>query len=240
MRLSYYFLVLSALSLSMGCAAAQEIPETLPKVLQHSDPIYPPIARTAHIQGEVLVKVITDGESVLTAEAEAGNPLLRKSAEDNIRTWKFAAHVPGTFHVTFRYRFLSGNQEVAFLNSPGTVEITATVPTVIIDYADVGLGDWRVQLKSGHGKFWEMLSLYYTGPDGEWLGGRTKCSKVECDEIDHGYIKDGLVGFTITLAQPDGQRTRTFLVGRVTGNTIVGTFVDDSGVKGEWTAVRER
>jgi hypothetical protein len=45
-----------------------------------------------------------------------------------------------------------------------------------------------------------MLSLYYTGSDREWLGGRTKCSKVECDEIDHGYIKDGLIGFTIRLA----------------------------------------
>ena len=82
--------------------------------------------------------------------------------------------------------------------------------------------------------------MYSGPPDGIWLGGHVKCPNDECDEIDHGYIKNGLIGFTITLAQPDGQRTRTFLVGKMTGDKIVGTFVDDSGVRGDWTAIREQ
>jgi hypothetical protein len=241
MRFSHYLLVLSALLLVVGSTEAQEALETLPKVLEHGEPYYPPIARTAHIVGEVRVKITTDGESVVTAEAESGSPLLRKAAEDNTRTWKFAPHTPGTFHVLFRYRFIVGNQEVEFLHSPGTVEIVATPPTVIVDYADIDLGEWRAELKSVHGKSSETFSLYYTGPpDGVWLGGRTRCPKDECDEIDHGYIKNGLIGFTIELTHPDGQRTTTFLVGKITGDKIVGSFVDDSGVRGEWKAMREK
>jgi hypothetical protein len=240
MRLPGYILVLSALLLLVGDSAAQESSETLPKVLRHNEPIYPPIARTAHIEGEVHVKLTTDGESVLAAEAETGPPLLHKAAEDNVRTWKFVPHAPGTFHVAFRFKLMSGDQNVVFLQSPATVDVVATPAPMSIYYADIGLGDWRAHLKSAHGKSSEVFSLYYTGPDAEWLEGRTKCPKDECDEIDHGYIKDGLIGFTIKLAQPDGKRTTTFLVGRMTGDKIVSTFVDDSGVKGEWVAVRNR
>jgi Gram-negative bacterial TonB protein C-terminal len=240
MRLSLYLSVLWTLLPPLGVAAAQENPVPLPSVIHHSDPTYPPIARTAHIEGEVVVKITTDGESVRTAEAETGNPLLRKPAEENARTWKFVPHAAGTFRVVFRYKLISGDQEVEFLHSPGTVEIAAEVPPMTILYGDTGLGDWRVQLKSAHGKFSESFSLYYTGQQGEWLDGRVKCGKDDCDELDQGYIKDGLIGFTITLTQPDGKRTRAFWAGKMTGDKIVGTFVDDSGVRGEWTAIRER
>jgi hypothetical protein len=131
MRLCLYLSVLWTLLPPLGVAAAQENPVPLPGVIRHSDPTYPPIARTAHIEGEVVVKITTDGESVRTAEAETGNPLLRKPAEENARTWKF-------------------------------------------------------------------------------------------------------------VPQPDGKRTRAFWAGKMTGDKIVGTFVDDSGVRGEWTAIRER
>jgi hypothetical protein len=94
------------------------------------------------------VKITTDGESVRTAEAETGNPLLRKTAEDNARTWKLVRHAAGTFRVAFRYKLISGNPEVEFLHTPGTVEIAATVPPMTMLHADGGLGDWRVQLKS--------------------------------------------------------------------------------------------
>jgi hypothetical protein len=239
MRLPHVILVMSVLTVSVTDSRAQESPEVLPQVISHSEPIYPPIARTAHIEGEVSVKITTNGESVLTAEAEAGSPLLRKAAEDNTRTWKFSPHAPGTFYVTFRYRIMQGNQEVEFLHSPATVEIATTPPPVDIYYGEISLGNWKAQLKSVHGKFSEIFSLYYSGPPDEvWLGGRTKCPKEECDDIDRGFIENEMIGFTIKLTHPDGQRTKTFLVGKMTGNKIVGTFVDDSGVRGEWTAVR--
>lgn len=43
---------------------------------------------------------------------------------------------------------------------------------------------------------------------------------------------------TITLTQPDGKHVKTFLIGKMNGNHIVGTFVDDTGTKGEWSAIR--
>ena len=135
MRIPYIILVLSVLLASVPRIVAQEVPDVLPKVVQHSEPIYPPLARQTRIQGEVRVKVTTDGESVRTAEAEAGPPLLRGAAEDNVRTWKFVTHTPGSFHVTFRYKLMSGNEVVEFLESPAIVEILIAPQEVIIEYA---------------------------------------------------------------------------------------------------------
>src|SRR5882762_10235631 len=109
MRIRQAILVLSVLPVFVLSATAQKSPEALPKVVQHTEPMYPPLARQTRIQGEVRVKVTTDGESVRDAEAETGHPLLRKAAEDNTRTWKFATHNPGIFHVAFRYKLSSGN-----------------------------------------------------------------------------------------------------------------------------------
>jgi hypothetical protein len=55
-----------------GATSAQECSEALPKVIQHPEPSYPPIARTAHVTGEVRLKITTDGDSVSAAETEEG------------------------------------------------------------------------------------------------------------------------------------------------------------------------
>src|SRR2546422_10228245 len=111
-------LMLSALLAAMPSALAQQSTEVLPKVVQHTEPIYPPLARQARIQGEVSVKVTTDGESAREAVAQTGHPLLRKAAEDNVKTWKFASHTPSTFNVTFRYKLMESSVEVEFLELP--------------------------------------------------------------------------------------------------------------------------
>jgi Gram-negative bacterial TonB protein C-terminal len=238
MRIPSGIFVLSALLASVPGTVAQEVPDALPKVVQHSEPIYPPLARQTRIQGDVLVKITTDGESVRAAEAEAGHPLLRGAAEDNVKTWKFVAHAPGTFHVTFRYKLLSGKVDVEFLESPAIVEIEAAPPEMIIDYAWLSLGTWKAQLKSAHGEFSEVFKLRYSGPKGEWLDGSAKGSKGESEEIGFGHKEGSFLVFTLRLRQPDGQRVKTFLIGKMTVNEIVGTFVDDAGITGEWTAAR--
>lgn len=237
MRILSGILVLSVLLASMPGVVAQEVPNVLPKVIQHSEPIYPPLARQTRIQGEVRVKVTTDGESVLAAEAEAGHPLLRGAAEDNVKSWKFVAHTPGTFHVTFRYKLLSGNVDVEFLESPAIVAIEAAPPEKIIDYAWVSLGTWKAQLKSAHGEISQVLKLRYSGPKGEWLDGNVIGSKGESEELDFGHKEGNLLAFTLRLRQPDGQRVKTFFGGKMQKHEIVGSFVDDSGITGEWTAV---
>jgi|SRR5580704_13266050 TonB family protein len=238
MRIPSGILVLSALLASAQGSVAQELPDTLPKVVQHSEPIYPPLARQTRIQGDVRVKITTDGESVRTAEAEAGHPLLRVAAEDNIKTWKFVAHTPGTFQVTFRYKLFSGKVDVAFLESPAIVEIEAVPPEISIYYGWASLGTWKAQLKSAHGEFSEVLKLVYSGPKGEWLGGNAKGPKGESEEIDFGHKEGNLLAFTMRLRQPDGQYVKTFFIGKMKVNEIVGTFVDDAGITGEWKAVR--
>jgi TonB family protein len=238
MRIPSGILVLSALLASAQGTVTQELPDALPKVVQHSEPIYPPLARQTRIQGDVRVKITTDGESVRTAEAEAGHPLLRGAAEDNIRTWRFVAHTPGTFHVTFRYKLLSTKVDVEFLESPAIVEIEAAPPEMIIDYAWLSLGTWKAQLKSAHGELSEVFTLKYSGPKGEWLDGNAKGPKGESEEIDFGHKEGNFLAFTLRLKQPDGQHVKTFFIGKMKVNEIVGTFVDDAGITGEWTAVR--
>src|SRR3979490_2717972 len=55
MRIPYIILVLSVLLASVPRIVAQEVPDVLPKVVQHSEPIYPPLARQTRIQGELRV-----------------------------------------------------------------------------------------------------------------------------------------------------------------------------------------
>ncbi|MGA7222802.1 MAG: hypothetical protein WBX16_08090, partial [Candidatus Acidiferrales bacterium] len=77
------------------------------------------------------------------------------------------------------------------------------------------------------------------GPNDEWLDGDALGPKGECDEIDFGHKEGDYLAFTVTLSQPDGQSVKSFLIGRIEGDKIVGTFVDDAGITGEWTALRE-
>jgi Gram-negative bacterial TonB protein C-terminal len=231
-------LMLSSWLAVMPSAMAQQSSEPLPKVIQHSEPTYPPLARQTRIQGEVRVKVTTDGESVRDAEAETGHPLLRKAAEDNARTWKFVAHAPSVFHVTFRYKLLSDSVDVEFLESPAIVEVAASPPQIIVDYAWMGLGTWKAQLKNAHGKSQRVFDLFYSGPDGDWLAANFTGPDAESEEINYGHREGNFLAFTKTLIQPDGKHVKTFFVGKMSGDKIVGTSVDESGVRGEWTAVR--
>jgi hypothetical protein len=186
-------------------------------------------------------KITTDGESVREAKAETGPPLLRKASEDNAKTWKFAPHTPNTFHVTFRYRISSGGVEVEFLKSPGVVELEAPAPEMSINYADISLGTWEARLKSAHGKTSLGLKLAYSGPDGEWLKVSLVGKKEEQDEDEEAYFghrERDFLAFVLKVDQPDRKQLKTFFIGKMTANKIVGTFVDDAGVTGEWTAVK--
>jgi hypothetical protein len=238
MRPARTILLLSMLFVVVPSALTQESTEVLPKVVQHSEPIYPPLALQTRIQGEVSVKLTTDGGSVREAVAQTGHPLLRKAAEDNAKTWKFASHTPSTFNVTFRYKLMESSVEVEFLKSPSMVEILASPPQTSIYYADLGLGAWKAEIKGPRRNFGRLFELSYTGADGDWLNARTLNSKGDAEESDFGHKEGDFLAFTITLSQPDGQHVKTFFVGKMTGNRIVGTFVDAAGTRGKWTAVR--
>ena len=81
------------------------------KAKQKVEPVYPPKAKGAHIEGAVVVEV-TVGEtgSVLSARAVSGHPLLRDASVAAARGWTFApteiggtpVKVIGT--ITFNYK----------------------------------------------------------------------------------------------------------------------------------------
>ncbi len=231
--------MLSLLPLAAVATGAQDSAETLPKLISHADAVYPPIAKTAHVMGDVVVKITTDGESVVEANAESGPALLRKAAEDNAKTWKFAPHSPGTFHVTYRFKFIDGDMATSFPNTEALVEVAAVPPTISITYGGRGLGTWKAVLTSSRGKSSETFEFVATGPGGEWLDFHVVgATEEQADEDEYGNVKDHFLTFITKLAEPGGKRLETCLVGKMTGDKIVGTFVDEAGVRGTWTATR--
>ena len=120
-------------------AMAQESKVALPMVAGASVPLYPPLARVAHVQGVVHVKITTDGHRVIATKVEDGHKLLAAAADENARTWQFATHEPTTFTVTYRYKLnakLKGspNNPTVVLRLPTEVEVSS-VPTPPLDTA---------------------------------------------------------------------------------------------------------
>jgi len=77
------------------------------KLEQRVDPVYPPLAKLARVQGSVVLgaTVGADG-SVWDLKVESGHPLLVKAALEAVQQWKFAAspQLPATTTITFQFR----------------------------------------------------------------------------------------------------------------------------------------
>ena len=100
---------------------AQDPAASLPSVTEHVTAVYPPLARQARITGQVRLRVTTNGHAVTEIAVLQGHPLLAQAAHDNVGTWKLADHTPGTFEVTFVYRFIE--EGTTFLKQPGLVQV---------------------------------------------------------------------------------------------------------------------
>ena len=59
-------------------------------LLQQNEPIYPPIARAAGIEGDVEIEIVVDGIGRVDSEKFVSGPLmLRQAALDTVKGWKF-------------------------------------------------------------------------------------------------------------------------------------------------------
>lgn len=81
------------------------------RVLHQDAPIYPTLARAAHVQGDVVVRMFIDTRGVPTSvRVEQGPPALRATAEQSAMLWRFTAAqvngqaVPATFLLTLKFR----------------------------------------------------------------------------------------------------------------------------------------
>ncbi len=214
---------------------AQEPARVLPRVIDHAPLIYPAIARAAHVQGSVRLKITTDGHAVSSVEAVDGPPLLVKAATENAQTWKFVDHTPGTFELTFDFRFLEN--KTTFLAEPGVVDIAVLPP----DYGghasnrlDYTLpATWDLELKTADDDIKAPLTLWTYGP---WLRGYTIGRRNQQRELGDPRVDGDMLGFDVSLDDSFGQRLVFSLVGKKSGDKIQGIFLDAWGKSGTWTA----
>jgi TonB-like protein len=120
-------------------AKGQEARQALPTVITIAVPIYPAVARAAHVEGVVHLKISTDGHRVTTVEVQDGTKLLAVPAQDNVKTWQFSPHDPTTFVVTYRYKLVAqakGDTSIpsVLLRLPTDVEVSA-MPRETVDPA---------------------------------------------------------------------------------------------------------
>lgn len=125
------FIAASAIAQGTSNGSAQPR-QPLPTLKSGEMPLYPPLARLAHIEGNVKLRVSTDGERVTGVSVEEGQPMLAKAAEANVKTWQFVNHNPTVFETTFAFHLveqtgckpLSNNGKI-MLNLPDHIDVTA-------------------------------------------------------------------------------------------------------------------
>ncbi|HJV90654.1 MAG TPA: energy transducer TonB [Holophagaceae bacterium] len=95
----------------IGNGAPVQVDASALRILHQEVPVYPALARVAHVQGDVLVRMVIDAQGVPTSvQVEQGHPALRAAAEQSARLWRFTAAqvnghaVPATFLLTLKFR----------------------------------------------------------------------------------------------------------------------------------------
>lgn len=83
-------------------------------LLQKSDPVYPPIAKAAHVSGTVVIKVAVSKEGAVTGlHVISGPAMLQQAAMDAVKKWSFRPYIvntaPADFQTTVSSTFPPGN-----------------------------------------------------------------------------------------------------------------------------------
>jgi TonB family protein len=134
MRRSKWLAGILGIFVAASAAQVAEPPQKLPVVKSGEMPFYPPLPRMAHVEGEVQLRVTTDGSGVASVVVESGQPMLARAAQDNVRTWKFEPHKPTSFSTLFSYHLLTEfkcepgkpNNGEFHIKLPTEVEVTAS------------------------------------------------------------------------------------------------------------------
>jgi hypothetical protein len=98
-----------------GQTALEVATPSVPVLQVAALPVYPPIAKAAHIAGKVIVRVAVKGGLVAKTDVlskpdgASGERMLESPTVENLKTWRFAADVTGVFTVTYTYE-ISGTE----------------------------------------------------------------------------------------------------------------------------------
>jgi TonB family protein len=116
-------------------------PQTQPRFPIHvKSLIYPPLARQARIQGDVvLIAQIGSDGSVSIPILKSGHPLLLQVAEDNLKKWKFQSgesqEMEITYHFKLREQSSGSTQTDCSFDLPDSVTILSDPPPVKTIYS---------------------------------------------------------------------------------------------------------
>jgi outer membrane biosynthesis protein TonB len=235
MRFRQFSIVPALLLPFLVAPNAQESSIAMPTLIEHSSITYPAIARTAHVEGQVRLRITTDGRAVRSVVVIDGPLLLAKAATENAQSWKFVDHAPGTFEVTFNFKFLDDKTE--FLDEPGIVDI-AVLPQEYNEKSDDRLGytlpkSWDLELKTANDELKAPLTMWTYG---SWLRGYTVGTRNHERQLANAHIDRDMLGFDSALDDSHGQRLTFSLIGKQVGEKIEGIFLDAWGSSGKWTA----
>jgi TonB family protein len=120
-----------------GTCAAQTQPDLCPRHIE--TPVYPQIARTAHLAGEIVLAVTIDTDGRVPDAKVANNEkfvkLLGNSALDNIRHWTFDKPLTAPYTEAMIYDYeldsrLSGGGTTVSFDLPGRVTILSDLPII--------------------------------------------------------------------------------------------------------------
>jgi hypothetical protein len=120
---------------------AAKAPE-VPILLEAAMPIYPPIWRTAHITGKVVVFLTVKDGRIVGTDVKSGRTELQIPTIANLKTWRCDDGVNGAFTVTFTYKIsgeeieASTNPKVEMLPSLD-VTITARPVKPTVNYSNI-------------------------------------------------------------------------------------------------------
>ena len=227
------WLVGISMCVAISVAQVPQPPQKLPVVKSGEMPFYPSLANAARIQGDIHLRVTTDGSGVASVVVESGQPMLAKAAQDNVRTWKFEPHDPTSFSTLFAFHLRaepkcetdkSGNGEV-HLTLPTRVEITTNARGACYDTND------ELDLS-------EPLRVFLTGCE---IDG----SPVPCDKITFRLYSGSLTATPTRFKESEKKQGfvvpkefRTLKTFGVNVETESGSFmlanVDIGFLKGKW------
>lgn len=105
------------------------------KVVDFVELSYPPLGRTAHIEGVVVVRVrLDDHGEVLNAVAISGSDILIPDCLANVKKWRFRPNAQNAAVIVYNFRMIAGTSvsEISQFSfqRPNLATITADLPSI--------------------------------------------------------------------------------------------------------------
>lgn len=105
------------------------------KLVDFEDMTYPTLARTAHVEGVVVVRASLDGQGrIVQAEPVSGNDVLIPDTIANAKKWRFQPNARKAVVIVYNFRMTDALSKSGcshfMLNPPNFATITSCVPDV--------------------------------------------------------------------------------------------------------------